>query len=544
MFRKVPLYDITPVFVVGLFVLLLLTGCTQSNLIEPVNIEPVIVAQASSVDETVEPTSTEPATTAADEETVRPQGWNEETHSNDVDPNFAVVFPQDKVNQLTITVDPETWQVMQANMTEIYGEPGTGPQGGAEFAPPEEQRPPGEPGFGGDFTREQPMWVTATIEFEGDTWTHVGIRYKGNSSLMSSWNSGSLKLPFKLDFDQFEDEYPEINNQRFYGFQQLSLANGFSDNTFMRDAVTYDLLEEAGLVAAETAFYEVYLDYGEGPVSLGLYTMIEVIDDTVIDRYFDDNNGNIYEGDGSAASLAEGTVEQLEDSFEKESNEGEADWSDIENLYNVLHSELRTTDPEAWRASLEEIFDVDSFLKWLAISAVIEHWDTYGAMTHNYYLYNNPETGQLTWISWDHNMTMSTGGFGRGGEIAQTAEAAPANNAAEAGNAAPEGNRGAGRGMQRNVSLDKAEVTDEWPLIRYLLDEPLYYEQYISYVEEAANELFVPEKMVEKVEQLAALLEPYASEDVGEEVFADAVQQLIDYVGTRSETVKAFLGES
>jgi spore coat protein CotH len=271
--------------------------------------------------------------------------------------------------------------------------------------------------------------------------------------------------------------------------------------------------------------------------------MIEVIDDTVIDRYFDDNNGNIYEGDGSAASLAEGTVEQIEDSFEKENNEDEADWSDIENLYNVLHSELRTTDPEAWRASLEEIFDVDSFLKWLALSAVIEHWDTYGAMTHNYYLYNNPETGQSTWISWDHNMTMSTGGFGRGGEVEQIAEAAPANDAAEAGNAAQAGNRGPGRGMQRNVSLDKAEVTDEWPLIRYLLDEPLYYAQYISYVEEAANELFVPEKMVEKVEQLAALLEPYASEDVGEEVFTDAVQQLIDYAGTRSETVKAFLNE-
>lgn len=36
---------------------------------------------------------------------------------------------------------------------------------------------------------------------------------------------GDSKLPLKLDFDEFEDDYPEIENQRFYGFKQLSLAN-------------------------------------------------------------------------------------------------------------------------------------------------------------------------------------------------------------------------------------------------------------------------------------------------------------------------------
>ena len=82
-------------------------------------------------------------------------------------------------------------------------------------------------GGGGDFTSENPMWVAATITFEGKTWTHVGVRYKGNSSLKSSWSQGTLKLPFKLDFDEFEDDFSEIDDQRFYGFKQLSLANGF-----------------------------------------------------------------------------------------------------------------------------------------------------------------------------------------------------------------------------------------------------------------------------------------------------------------------------
>ena len=75
-----------------------------------------------------------------------------------------------------------------------------------------------------------PMWVPATIRFEGQEWTHVGVRYKGASSL-SPWVMGDMKLPFKFDFDQFEDDYPEIKNQRFFGFKQLSLANNYQDPT-------------------------------------------------------------------------------------------------------------------------------------------------------------------------------------------------------------------------------------------------------------------------------------------------------------------------
>jgi hypothetical protein len=52
--------------------------------------------------------------------------------------------------------------------------------------------------------------------------------------------------------------------------------------------------------ARKRRFYELFVDYGEGPVNFGLYTMIEVIDDTVIDRVFGDDDGNIYEADGPA----------------------------------------------------------------------------------------------------------------------------------------------------------------------------------------------------------------------------------------------------
>ena len=503
------------------------------------------------------PASNESSTTEDTDTTTRPTSWSEATHSNDADPNYEVVFPEGKVNQITITIDPDSYAAMQADMTELLGEAGTqqgpggfgGPPGNGQFNPeggqppaegqfvPGNGQPPegfnpgqggqgGPGGFGGgDLIRENPMWVTATITFEGQTWTNVGVRYKGNSSLMNAWGSGSEKLPFKLDFDQFEDEYPEIENQRFYGFKQLSLANGFGDATYMRETTAYQLLEEAGLTAAATAFYEVTLDYGEGPINLGLYVMIEVVDDTVVDRVFGDDSGNIYEGDGAAASLADGTFDQISTSFQKENNEDEADWSDIEELYTLLHADERTTDPATWRANLEAVFDVDSFLEWLAISAIIQHWDAYGAMSHNYYLYHDPETDQLTWISWDHNLVLggSGGGFGR------------PDGANAAG--APAGGGGPGGPGNRNTSLDKADVNNNWPLIRFLLDDPVYYERYMGFLAQA-SEMFHADELAEQYQAWAELLAPYVDDEA---TFNTAVEELTNLTYERDAAATEFL---
>jgi spore coat protein H len=443
------------------------------------------------------------ATLAADE-TTRPDGWNDETHGKSVDPNYEVVFSQDEVNTMTITIDPDDWQAMLDDMTAAYGEPGSGGGPGG--------RPGGRPGEagqggGGAFTTENPIWAAATIQFEGDIWTDVGVRFKGNSSLKDTWSSGSLELPFKLDFDEFEDENPAIQDQRFYGFKQLSLSNNYKDPTFMRDAVTSDILADAGIASAETAFYELYVDYGEGPVNFGLYTMIEVIDDTVIDRFFGNDDGNIYEADGTAVSLAQGTLDGITTSFEKENNQDQADWSDLEALYNVLHVDTRQTDPKAWKAELEAIFDVDTFLHWLAINTVIENWDTYGAMTHNFYLYNNPETGLLTWIPWDHNEALS-------------------------------------ESRRSNMTLGMDAMDAEWPLISYLLADSEYYDTYTNYVGETITTVFEADVMAAKYREIADLIEPYATAKVGADAFTRTVQELVDHTYARVAEAERFLAQS
>ena len=110
----------------------------------------------------------------------------------------------------------------------------------------------------------------------------------------------------------------------------------------LREKVAGDVFRGAGLAGSQTAFYRVYIDHGAGPIYFGVYTMTEDVEDTLLDSYFDDDDGNLYKPDGDAATFALGTYNEEE--FEKKNNEDEADFSDVSNLLSILHDVSRTTD--------------------------------------------------------------------------------------------------------------------------------------------------------------------------------------------------------
>ncbi len=170
---------------------------------------------------------------------------------------------------------------------------------------------------------------------------------------------------------------------------------------------------------------------------------------------------------------------------------------------------------------MESIFDVDGFLEWLGIAAIIQHWDTYGAMSHNFYLYDNPDTGQLTWISWDHNQVLAGGG-----DIgAPNARVVPGVRAGSA------------------LTLGRDEVSANWPLIRYLLDDPVYHDRYIEYIEKTLKEAFNPDKLKDEIQKLEKLIAPYVTVDNNGTAFQSAVQQLIKRIDERYQAANAYLAE-
>lgn len=404
--------------------------------------------------------------------------WTEATHSNDVDPNYEIVFSDDKVLRIEITISEQNWTYMQADLTENIGD-ASGPDAVAAI----------------DFT---PVWVPATLTFEGTEWYKVGVRYKGNSSLETAYNSDTEKYAFKLDFDEFEDEFPSIDNQRFYGFKQLNLSNNTFDGSLMREKVAGDLFRDFGVVSARTTFCTLYLDRGNGSNFVGVYALVEEVDDSVPDSQFPDNDGNLYKPDGDAASFASGTFNEEE--MDLKTNEDEADYSDIKALYDLLNRDTRTSNESEWKTDLEEIFNVDNYLKYLAVNNVIQNWDTYGIMTHNYFLYN--DEGKLTWIPWDNNEAFQEGK------------------------------------MDGALSLGMDEVTSDWPIIRYIIDIEEYESKYRNYVKEFSEGIFTSERMNSLLSTYETLIGEYASLENAD--FSTEVDNLKAFIETRNSVVAGF----
>ncbi len=431
-----------------------------------------------------------------------PDDWTSATHSKSADPDFDEVFDNSAVKRIDIVISDENWQAMLDDMTQLYGSFGSSNSG----------RPGGGAGGGGLVeVSEDPIFVPADIFYNDIQWYKVGVRFKGNSSLQSSWSSGILKLSFKLDFDEFEDDYPQIDNQRFYGFKKLSLKNNYLDQSFLREKVTAEIFKDAGLAVSHTAFYEVYVNNGEGPEYFGLYTMVEEVDDTVIETQFSSDEGNLYKPEDTGATFANGTFNESD--FTKKTNEGEADWTDIKNLFTVLHDQTRLTNPELWRTSLDAIFDTEVFLEYLAVNTIAQNWDTYGRMTHNYFLYNNPDNGKLTWIPWDNNEALQEGNMGG------------------------------------SPNLNFSDVSSSsWPLIGYLYADDVYKAKYDTYVRETREGAFEPLSIQAKYSEYATLVMPYATaEQSGYSFlsysgqFQSAISTLNNHANSRASAVDNYL---
>lgn len=434
--------------------------------------------------------------------------WTTESHSNEADPDYSIIFPQDKVNTLEITMTSADWTAIKSDMSaKSWGTFGQGNSGGSGT-------PGGGNGGGGGNFGEDPDYVAVTLNFNGKTWNKTGFRLKGNSSLSSIWKAGIYKLPFRLNMDKYEDDYPEINNQRIYGFKELSFSPGYSDNTLLREKVVADIFRMGGVATAQTSFCKVYINFGSGLKYCGVYTVVEVIDDSMVKKQFGEDNGNIYKPESYLSTFAV-------DEFEKKNNKTAADYSDVQNLITALNSSLRTSNAAQWRTNLEATFNVDQYLRYLAINNTIVNWDCYGAMAHNYYLYNSP-TSKLTWIPWDFNMAMTTSGGGNGNG----------------------GNRSA-------VTLAMTEVTTTWPLLRYIANDAVYYATYKQYVKEFAENVFITSQINSLFDNYHNLIAPYVTGSEPEQsgytnlsstsAFTTDLTTLKTHVATRNQAVQTFL---
>lgn len=263
------------------------------------------------------------------------------------------VFPKDKVVDVKITLDPDDFQDMLDN------------------ASAEEYK-------------------TASVEYNGIKLDNVAIRTKGNLSLRSVVQmTDSDRYSFKISFDEYV-------NQNLFGITKINLNNNYSDASYMREFLTYELAESVGLPTPKYSFVNVYVN----DELKGFYLAVEQIGDAYLERNFGNSYGALYKGEmtgqgsdltwlGDDPSLYTGLVMKSEKSND-----------DI--LIDMLNELNNGTD-------YEKYIDVEESLKYIALNAVTANMDSYlGGNKQNYYLYE--DDGVFSILPWDYNMAF--GGMG------------------------------------------------------------------------------------------------------------------------------------
>lgn len=387
----------------------------------------------------------------------------------------AHIFQEDTVNEINIEIDEADWQDMLEN-------------------PLEEE------------------YHKANVTINGETVGNVAIRTKGNTSLTFVANSDSDRYSFKLDFDYYDD------NGSYYGLKKLCLNNNYSDNSSMREYISYKIMGEMGLDVPECAYSHITVNGEEW----GLYLAVDPVDEVFLAEHFADATGDLYKPEGMGYTGADlvynGDDISAYTGLNLKTNLNSSDGKEILALMQALE------DGEG----LEEVLDVEKALKYIAANVALANFDSYlGMTTHNFYLYE--ENGRFTIIPWDMNLafggfgggevdiyeptSQSMGGFGGGDKRKDTQDNDAVTNATESTEAQADANNQPqppdNADMQGMPSMDSGEK----PLVTTLLENETYRSMYEGYLKEIAEKYFTQEYMTELVTKIHDLIAPYVQED-------------------------------
>lgn len=237
----------------------------------------------------------------------------------------------------------------------------------------------------------QNTYVTATFTYDkggkNEVVSNVGIRLKG----VGSFQPFSKKPAFKVKFDEF------VAQQRFRGLARLVLNNLYDDGSFVAERLAYDVYRAAGVPAPRANSASVYIN----GAFYGVYTNIEAEDKHLISRWFQKEGGNLYEKEGTRDFVTAALSE-----FSLETNEVANDTTDLKNLVNTIQA---ATNPDTFLADLGKNLDTAEFLKFTAVEAAVNQWDTYAYTVyyvHNFRLYDDPATGKFSFIPWGLDLSM------------------------------------------------------------------------------------------------------------------------------------------
>ncbi len=371
-------------------------------------------------------------------------------------------------------------------------------------------------------------YYSANITINGETYYNVGLRAKGNTTLSQIANDDTTdRYSFKVKFDEY------IDGQTLKGLEKLALNNMMQDTTYMKEYLSYDLLNKMGVSTPAFQYASITLN-GE---PWGLYLALEVMEESYIERYYGTTGGNLYKPETTNMAKNNMPMEKgKEINGPMGRNTGGADlvysgdehsnYSTIfenaifdytnEDDYDKIIAMIKSLNEDI--DDIEKYLDVDEVLRYFAVNTFVVNLDSYASnMKHNYYLYE--QDGICSILPWDYNLAF--GAF-----------------------------QGESASNVINFSIDNpvADSLESSPLIGKLLEVEEYKEKYHEYLNEIVQDYVNSGVFTETINNIDNLIGDYVKNDATAfytyEEYVASVPELITYGVDRAKSISAQLSGS
>ncbi len=188
-------------------------------------------------------------------------------------------------------------------------------------------------------TCQSEEYSVCNVLIDGEAYTNVGIRGKGNTSLSTVSSMDSERYSFKIEFDQYD------STKSYYGLDKLCLNNIIQDNTYMKDFLVYQMMAEFGVDAPLCSYVYITVN-GE---DWGLYLAVEGVEDAFLQRNYGSDYGELYKPDSLSMGGGRGNGKE----FDME----DIDFSQFEGFAgfeNIANSEDTGRDAGSSEGTMEE----------------------------------------------------------------------------------------------------------------------------------------------------------------------------------------------
>ena len=355
-------------------------------------------------------------------------------------------------------------------------------------------------------------YTECDVEIDGEVFSSVGLRAKGNNSLRLVNEYGLERYSLKIEFDHFQD------GNTYYGLDKLSLDSSYQDNSYMKNYLAYDMMDYMGVPSPLCSYVWVTVN-GE---DWGLFLAVEEPEEAFARRNYGADHGKLYKPDYRSLE-AENRDVALQYTTE--------DPADYDNIFRNAKFDIDAEDQArligalktlSEGTDLESAVNVDEVLRYFAVQVFVVNLDSYlGRTGHNYFLYE--EDGIISMLPWDYNLAFATYSLGMPDPI----------NDAE---------------LYVNYPIDtpaSGEIMTNRPLYHNLMKNEEYFAKYHAYFDEFIREYFESGYFVKKTAETVKMISPYVKKDptafCSYEDHLTAVRTITDFCMLRAESVRGQL---